>query len=139
MIFNEAERSYLESQFLGRLATVGSERKPQVRPLGYRLNPEGTIDLGGPNVAATRRWRNVQANPWVSFVVDDLTPKSPDAIRPGWGRGVEVRGRAETLTVDNPPGASEMAGHDIIRIHPERVISWHIDPDMPEGRSVDVS
>jgi len=139
MVFNEAERNYLRGQLLGRLATVGPDGTPQARPLGFRLNQDGTIDLGGPRVASTRRWRNVRAHPQVAFVVDDLTPDGPDAVKPGMGRGVEIRGRAETLSVDDPPGAPGMAGPDIIRIHPERIVSWHIDPAMPNGRSVDVS
>ncbi|MFD9396205.1 PPOX class F420-dependent oxidoreductase [Streptomyces sp. NPDC060000] len=138
MAFNEAERNYLEGRFLGRLATMGPDGTPQVRPLGFRLNQDGTIDLGGPWVASTQRWRNVLANPRVAFVIDDMTPDGPDAIKPGMGRGVEIRGRAETLTVDDPPGPPGMTSPDIIRIHPERIVSWHIDPAMPDGRSVDV-
>lgn len=137
-IFNDAERRYLEGQFLGRLATVGPDGTPQVRPLGFRLNPGGTIDLGGPWVASTQRWRNIQANPRVSFVVDDMTPDGPDAVKPGMGRGIEVRGRAESVTVDDPPGAPGMAGADIIRVYPERVVSWHIDPATPDGRTGNV-
>lgn len=140
MIFTEAERDYLLGQFLGRLATVGAaEGTPQVRPLGFRLNSDDTIDLGGPWVARTQRFRNVQRHPRVAFVVDDMTPDIPDEIRPGMGRGVEVRGRAETLTVDDPPGGdSPMAGRDIIRIHPERIHSWHIDRAAPDGRARNV-
>lgn len=52
------------------------------------------------------------------------------------GRGVEVRGQAETLTVDDPPGGnSPMADRDIIRIYPERINSWHIDRNDPDGRA----
>ncbi|GAA0494807.1 PPOX class F420-dependent oxidoreductase [Streptomyces olivaceiscleroticus] len=133
-MLNEAERKYLESQPLGRLATVDRNGVPQVRPLRlFRINEDGTIDLGGPRTTSTQRYRNIQTNPQVAFVVDDLGTE-PDAIKPGWGRGVEVRGWAEALTVDNPPGGnSPMTGPDIIRIHPERIISWHIDPENPEG------
>jgi pyridoxamine 5'-phosphate oxidase family protein len=74
----------------------------------------------------------------VSFLVDDMTPNGPEAIKPGMGRGVEIRGHAQTLTVDNPPGPQGMTGPEIIRIHPERIISWHIDPAMPDGRSVNL-
>ena len=137
-VFTEAERGYLQGQLLGRLATIGPDGTPQVRPLGFRLNEDGTIDLGGPRVASTQRYRNVLADPRVSFVVDDLTPDGPDAVKPGMGRGVEIRGRAEALVVDDPPGAPRMAGRDIIRVHPNRIISWHIDPEMPDGRAVDL-
>ncbi|WP_007027127.1 PPOX class F420-dependent oxidoreductase [Saccharomonospora iraqiensis] len=139
MVFTRVERDYLHSQFLGRLATVGPHETPQVRPLGFRLNADDTIDLGGPNVAATQRYRNVRTYPRVAFVVDDMTPEDPGEIRPGWGRGIEIRGHAETLTVDDPPGGnSPMAGRDIIRIHPRRVLSWHLDPDNPDGATRDV-
>lgn len=141
MIFTKPERNYLLSQFLGRLATVGAaDATPQVRPLGFRLNSDDTIDLGGPWVARTQRYRNVRRHPRVSFVVDDMTPDRSGEIKPGMGRGVEIRGHAEVLVVDDPPGeGSPMAGRDIIRIHPERVHSWHIDRNAPDGRGRNVT
>jgi pyridoxamine 5'-phosphate oxidase family protein len=139
MVFSKAERTYLIGQMLGRLATVGPEGTPQVRPLGFRLNADGTIDIGGPNLPSTQRYRNVLANARVGFVVDDMTPDAPGAIKPGMGRGVEVRGHAETLTVEKPPVNAEWFSHQIIRIHPERIISWHIDPDRPDGDARDVN
>jgi len=139
MIFSEAEREYLVGRGIGRLSTVGPDGTPQVRPLGFRLNEDGTIDTGGPNLTSTQRFRNVVANPLVSFVVDDMTPDEPGAIMPGMGRGVEIRGRAETLQVDVPPVNAEWFSHDIIRIHPNRVLSWHIDPEHPDGQSRDIS
>jgi SAM-dependent methyltransferase len=74
----------------------------------------------------------------VGFVVDDMTPDDPTAIKPGMGRGVEIRGHAETLTVDDPPVNPEWFSHEIIRIHPHRIISWHIDPAQPNGESRNV-
>ena len=71
MIFNDAERNYLRGQLLGRLSTIGPSGVPQIRPLGFRLNSDGTIDLGGPWNASTQRYRNVLTNPRVAFVVDD--------------------------------------------------------------------
>ncbi|MFL6053203.1 MAG: hypothetical protein ACJ72W_09855 [Actinoallomurus sp.] len=44
---------------------------------------------------------------------------------------MEVRGRGETLTVEEPPLAPGFFSNEIIRIHPRRVNSWHIDPDRP--------
>ncbi|SDQ96411.1 PPOX class F420-dependent oxidoreductase [Actinopolyspora saharensis] len=139
MIFTGVESAYLDGQLLGRLATVGSDGTPQVRPLGFRLNEDGTIDLGGPRVASTQRYRNVRRQPRVGFVVDDLTPEDPSLVRPGMGRGVEIRGVADTLRVDTPPGKPGMAGNDIIRLLPRRVISWHIDPDNPAGEARNVA
>ncbi|WP_327657467.1 hypothetical protein [Streptomyces sp. NBC_00483] len=51
---------------------------------------------------------------------------------------MEIRGHAEVLAVDDPPGAPGMTAQEIIRIHPARIISWHIDPAMPDGRSIDI-
>jgi pyridoxamine 5'-phosphate oxidase family protein len=138
MIFTEVERAYLGGQMLGRLATVGAGGDPQLRPLGFRVNADDTIDIGGPALTRTKRYRNVQGNPHVAFLVDDMTPDTPDAVKPGMGRGVEIRGEAETMRVDVPPVNPEWFAHDIIRIHPTRVLSWHIDPANPDGESRDV-
>lgn len=138
MTFTDAERAYLKGQMLCRFATVGPDGTPQVRPLGFRLNDDGTIDVGGPHLTSTQRYRNVRANPAVSLVVDDLTPEGPDAVKPGMGRGVEIRGRVELLTVDEPPVNPRWFSNEVIRLHPARVSSWHIDHGNPEGESRDV-
>lgn len=132
MTFTAIESTYLTGQRLGRLATVSPQGKPQIVPVSFQLNADGTIDIGGPNPDA-RRYHNVRANPNVSFVVDDMTPDDPAEVKPGWGRGVEIRGVAEILTVEVPPVAPEWFAEEIIRIHPRRVHSWHIDHATPEG------
>ncbi|WP_307802164.1 PPOX class F420-dependent oxidoreductase [Actinomadura violacea] len=133
--FTPAERAYLSAQDLGRLATVGPDGGPQVRPVGFRLNGDGTIDVGGPANAGSRKYRNVLANPHVSFLVDDKTAADdPDAVRPGWGRGVEIRGTAEPVKGRMPFGEGFFSD-DLIRIRPVRVISWHIDAARPEGEA----
>ncbi|RCG20741.1 PPOX class F420-dependent oxidoreductase [Streptomyces diacarni] len=137
MPLTDVERTYLNGQMLGRLATVGPDGTPQARPLGFRLNGDGTIDLGGPWLARTQRYRNVLRNPRVSFVVDDLTPNEPGQVKPGMGRGVEIRGLAEATRADIPP-VNPAWPQDIIRVRPTRILSWHIDPDNPDGDSRDV-
>jgi pyridoxamine 5'-phosphate oxidase family protein len=139
MVFNEVERAYLAGQSLGRLATVDADGTPSVRPLGFRLNDDGTIDTGGPSLRSTRRYRNVTARPRVGFVVDDMTPDEPGAVKPGMGRGVEVRGWVELTEVEIPPVAPEWFSHDVMRIHPTRVLSWHIDPSNPDGESRNIA
>ncbi|MDF3291200.1 MULTISPECIES: PPOX class F420-dependent oxidoreductase [Streptomyces] len=136
MVFTEAERAYLAGQGLGRLATVGRDGGPQVRPVGFRCNTDGTVDIGGPRLSSSQKWRNAQANPHVAFVVDDMTPDEPGAVKPGWGRGVEIRGRAELLTGVEPPLAPDFFSDEIIRVHPERVISWHINSGEFESRNL---
>lgn len=138
-IFTAAEAKYLAGQGIGRLATTGPDGTPQIRPVGFRLNDDGTIDIGGPNNAASQKYRNAKANPRAAFVVDDMTPDDPGEVQPGWGRGVEIRGEVELLAVEEPPVAPEFFSHDVIRIHPRRVISWHIDAEHPETQARDVA
>jgi pyridoxamine 5'-phosphate oxidase family protein len=112
------EVAYLQSQRLGRLATVDARGAPQNNPVGFFYNPvHGSIDIGGRAMGTTRKFRNVSANPMVAFVVDDLV-----SVQPWRVRCVEIRGRAEALS-DQPPPIQGMSP-EIIRIYPERVISF---------------
>jgi pyridoxamine 5'-phosphate oxidase family protein len=115
---SQAERDYLSTQRLARLATVAEDGQPQNNPVGFFVDDElGVIDIGGRAMGRTKKFRNVQANPLVSLVVDDLA-----SVKPWRVRGVEIRGRAETLTDWRAPfpGYSREA----IRIHPEHIIAW---------------
>ena len=116
-----AERSYLESQRLGRLATVDSYGQPQNNPVGFFLNDElGVIDIGGRAMGRTKKFRNVRSQALVSLVVDDLA-----SVRPWHVRGVEIRGRAEAITDWTQP--NRHYSPEAIRIHPTRVISWGME------------
>jgi pyridoxamine 5'-phosphate oxidase family protein len=117
-----AERDYLASQRLGRLATVDAGGQPQNNPVGFFLVDElGVIDIGGRAMGRSKKFRNVQANPKVSLVVDDLA-----SVRPWRPRGVEIRGVAEAVTDWQPPYAGY--SREAIRIRPTRVISWGLEP-----------
>jgi pyridoxamine 5'-phosphate oxidase family protein len=117
-----AQIEYLSSQRLGRIATAGADGKPHVVPSSFRYNAGlGTVDVGGMHVATTKKYRDVQANPWAAIVVDDLVSTDP------WTpRMLEIRGRAEAV----PGGGNELGpgfGAAFIRIHPDRVNSFGID------------
>jgi pyridoxamine 5'-phosphate oxidase family protein len=111
---SEAERAYLRTgRKLGRIATVGPDGTPHVTPVGWTLNTElGTIDVGGRNFNHTKKYRDVQRGGRAAIVIDDLA--STDPWRP---RGVEIRGPAEIVNDPTP----------MIRIYPNRVISWGLD------------
>ena len=48
---------------------------PHVVPLGWRYNPQlDAIDIGGRDFARTRKFHNVQRNPKVALVIDDVLP-----------------------------------------------------------------
>lgn len=130
---SDNESEYLAGRKLGRLATIGPDGGPDVVAVGYQLNPDGTIDIGGPKLGKSRKFRNVQAHPRVAFLVDDQVPDQPGPFQPGVGRGVELRGRAEALVGVEPPPlvAPGFFSDEVIRIHPDWVLSWHVDPDRP--------
>src|SRR5690349_17032224 len=109
--FTDAERRYLGSQRLGRLATVDPHGAPQNNPVAFYVTAESQILIGGYHMGASRKFRNVQRNPNVAFVVDDLA-----TIDPWTPRMIELRGTAEALVDVDPP--FEGMSREIIRITP---------------------
>ena len=132
MSFSDAEVRFLASQPRGHLATLGSTGTPQVKPLGFSYNPTlDTIDITGFNMVRSAKYRNVQMNPNVAFVVDEVTEQSMEGAH-----FLEVRGVAETAV-----GIHDLQGHlapEIIRIHPRRIVSFNVDPDHPGFSARDV-
>jgi pyridoxamine 5'-phosphate oxidase family protein len=132
--FTPAEIAYLQSQRLARLATAGPDGQPHVVPLAFRYNPNtDTIDVGGHDFARRKKYRDVQHNPRVAIVVDDLA-----SVTPWRARGIEVRGEAEVLATGGEavgPGFDP----DMFRIHPRRIVSWGLEESAgraPSARSV---
>ena len=118
-VFSDKELDYLADRRLGRLATVDTDGLPHVVPLGWTYNPVlDTIDVTGRDLARTKKFRNVQANPKVALVIDDVLP-------PWQPRCVMVRGEAEALERAVGPDGTQLG--PIIRIHPTQVISWGLD------------
>jgi pyridoxamine 5'-phosphate oxidase family protein len=121
-LFTEGELAYLASQLIGRLATSQPDGTLQVSPVGFAFNPDRqTIDIGGHNMAGSRKFRNVQANGQVAFVVDDLVSTQPWVVR-----CLEIRGHGEAIA-EPTDSASRLSG-PIIRIVPKRIISWGFEP-----------
>src|SRR5580698_3908280 len=120
-----AERGYLKSQPLARLATVDASGAPQNNPVGAFLDEEtGDILVGGHAMGATRKFRNVQTNGQVALVVDDLVSRDPWTVR-----GLEIRGTAVAQADADPP--VPFMSREAIRITPTWVASWGVDPDDP--------
>jgi pyridoxamine 5'-phosphate oxidase family protein len=120
-MFTEADLEYLRGQRLGRLATVRRDGTVQNSPVGFGYNDKlGTIDIGGRNMAASRKFRNIAEGSKVAFVVDDIASVDPWRVR-----CLEIRGDAEALT--DPDDSAANVGGPIIRIHPRRVIRYGIE------------
>ncbi len=115
--FTKTELEFLDSQLIGRLATVQPNGTLQNSPVGFRYNPDtATIDIPGYEMSKSRKYKNVIDNGRVAFVVDDVLSTSPWRVR-----CLEIRGRAEGV---------ETSGDPLIRIHPERIIEFGVaEPD----------
>jgi pyridoxamine 5'-phosphate oxidase family protein len=113
-VFRESELRYLAGgKQLGRLATVGADGTPHVVPVAWIYNAvRDTIDVGGSELAETKKFRDVARTGRAAIVVDDVG--DGEEWRP---RGVEVRGRGEAIAMPTP----------LIRIHPERIVSWGLE------------
>ena len=72
-----------------------------------------TIDVGGHELERSKKFRDVARSGRAAIVIDDLA--STDPWHP---RGIEIRGRGEAIALPMP----------LIRIHPERIISWGLEP-----------
>jgi len=124
MVFTEAELAYLGDQPLGRLATQREDGTLQVSPVGFSVQPDGTIEIGGFRMAGSYKYRNVAANGRVAFVVDDVPSQDPWRVR-----CLEIRGVAETIP--GPKAAEGDLDGAIIKITPRRIISYGIEvPDQ---------
>lgn len=120
MSFTLEERAYLADQRLGRIATPSPTSEPDIAPVTFTLMSDGRLEIHGLDNPKTIKWRNVAATGRAAFVIDDLA--STDPWRP---RGVKLRGAA---TADVDPD-----GRKVIRITPEVIWSWGINPtDTPK-------
>jgi NADPH:quinone reductase len=135
-LFTGPERAYLNARRLARIATIGPAGAPQIHPVAYRVNlTSETIEIGGPDLSHSQKFRNVKADSRVSIVVDDIaSPQDSVGSNGQLGRGIEVRGRADALQGEYPlmDGFSD----DLIRIHPRRLVAWNLDGPGPNIRDV---
>jgi pyridoxamine 5'-phosphate oxidase family protein len=118
--FTDNELKYLTERRpdrLARIATVGKDGTPHVVPVGmWTYNAEDeTIEVGGHDLGRSKKFKDARRNGRAAIVIDDLL--STDPWRP---RGVEIRGRAEAVD----------GNQAMIRIHPERIVSWGIESDV---------
>jgi pyridoxamine 5'-phosphate oxidase family protein len=126
MAFTEQEIAYLQSQGLGRLATVGADGQPDVVPVAVEFDGTFLWVGGTPDVTGTRKFRNVAAgNPRVSVVIDDM-----QSLDPFIARGIRIYGHAE-----QPFERVGMVGPGIyMRITPAVSWSWNLEGE-PAGET----
>jgi len=123
-MFSEEELAYLKAQRLARIATVSKGSQPDVAPVGFDF--DGVyFYVGGLDLSRTLKYKNVQVNPKVSLVIDDL--ESVDPMKP---RGIKIHGIADITARE---GYVDSGSY--IRIEPKVKWSWGIEePAIKEGK-----
>lgn len=114
--FTLAERQYLASQPLMRFASASLNGRPDVAPVVFDIDGDDILTAGF-DVAHTVRYRNIQTNPSVSVVVDDLA-----SVEPWSPRGIKIIG---TAVIEESDGSLRF------RISPTVIISWAINDTTP--------
>ena len=125
-MFSEKELAYIRSQRLARFATVSTNLQPDVAPVGFDFDGK-YFYVGGMTLTKTLKYRNVQGNPRVALVIDDLETADP------WTpRGIKIHGTADLTTREGYAGSGTY-----IRIEPREKWSWGIDePTFRDGKPV---
>ena len=114
--FTVAELEYLATQPLMRFASASINGRPDVAPVVFEIDGDDVLTAGF-DVTHTVRYRNIQMNPRVSVVVDDLA-----SVNPWSPRGIKIIGTAII---------EELNGSPRFRISPEVIISWAINDTTP--------
>ena len=124
--FSQKEIEYLRSQRLARIATASSREEdpiqPDVVPVGFDFDGE-YFYVSGMNLLKSTKYKNVQKNPRVALVIDDL-----NSVDPWEPRGIRIYGIADV--VNRQDGYMQQTDHPAaiyIRIKPLKKWSWGID------------
>jgi hypothetical protein len=96
--------AYLQSHRLGVLGTLAPSGEPQAALVGYAVTPD--FELLFDTLQTTRKYRNMVANPRVSFTVGNTVGHGDD-------RTAQYEGFAE-----------ELAGESLARLQPIYFATW---------------
>jgi pyridoxamine 5'-phosphate oxidase family protein len=137
--FTDAEIEFVNSQRLGRLATVGADEMPHVVPVAVFYDPDADALVIGANaefgeavMTSSKKFRDAQRRPKAAVVIDDPGP-----------RILEVRGHADTL-LDGGEEAGRRVGAPFrfvpawIRVRPRRIVAVGINGGRFESSARDV-
>ncbi|OBG27415.1 PPOX class F420-dependent oxidoreductase [Mycobacterium sp. 852002-51057_SCH5723018] len=135
MTFKSHEIEFLRQADLGRLATIRHDGTPQNSPVGFTYNESlGTIDITGYRMSKSQKYRNIAHHNKVAFVVDDIPSRDPWRVR-----CLEIRGIAQQAEAPPSRGAAgDELDTAIIRITPQRIISFGIDDQVSEPHQLRV-
>ena len=127
-MFSKAERDYLNSQKLARIATVSKNGQPDVVPVV--LEYDGKYFWVGSHNDKARKFRNVvSGNKRVAITVDDV-----ESFNPWKSRMLRVYGTAD---IEEHKGALGLGKY--LRITPKLSWSFGIDPIQSHGHAWNVT
>jgi len=91
-MFSQKETEYLRSQRLARIGTAaaastGGSNQPDVVPVGFDFDGQ-YFYVSEMNLIKSTKYKNVQKNPNVALVIDDL-----NSVNPWEPRGMSLRNR----------------------------------------------
>jgi PPOX class F420-dependent enzyme/OxyR family protein len=119
-VFTDAERRFLRSAKRGHIATASPSAVPDVAVVGFSVDEDDAVLVGGRGIEGTIKYANVTRNPMAAFVVDG------DDFEPGRGLcGVKVRGPAALV--------EDAEGRQAIRITATDVWTWGINRPATPG------
>ena len=125
-MFSQKETEYLRSQRLARIgtasSTAGGSIQPDVVPVGFDFDGQ-YFYVSGMNLIKSTKYKNVQKNPKVALVIDDL-----NSVNPWEPRGIRVYGTADVVTRQS--GYMQQTDHPsatYIRIKPLKKWSWGVE------------
>jgi pyridoxamine 5'-phosphate oxidase family protein len=138
--FTNAEIEFVNSQRLGRLATVGADGMPHVIPVAVFYDPDpdalvigANAEFGEAVMTSSKKFRDAQRRPKAAVVLDDPGP-----------RILEVRGQAE-IHLDGGEEAGRRVGAPFsfvpawISIRPRRIVAVGIDGGGFDSSARDVT
>jgi nitroimidazol reductase NimA-like FMN-containing flavoprotein (pyridoxamine 5'-phosphate oxidase superfamily) len=105
--------AYLLSQRLGVLGTLSPTFQPQGALVGYAVTPD--LEILFDTVRTSRKYRNMMANPHVSFTVGNTA--------------IDASGRADERTAQYEGMAEELTGERLTQLRPVYFATW---PDCVE-------
>jgi PPOX class probable F420-dependent enzyme len=134
-MLSDRERTFLDQQRVGHLATADAHAAPHVVPVCFAVARDTlyiTVDEKPKRGASLKRVRNMLENPAAAFITDRY---DEDWSRLGW---VMLRGRAEILYAGQEHDAAQsllraryaqlaamqIAALPVIALRIERVTSW---------------
>jgi pyridoxamine 5'-phosphate oxidase family protein len=138
--FTDAEIEFVNSQRLGRVATVGADGMPHVMPVAVFYDPDADAlvigadaEFGEAVMTSSKKFRDAQRRPQVAVVLDAPAP-----------RILEVRGHAEAR-LDGGEEAGIRLGTPFrfspawLLIRPSRIVSLGINGGPFESSARDIA